>query len=95
MVCDNCINEQRIIELEKCAEINRTQHQKFFDRHESIAVTEGETRVRYEAILNTMAEIKADIAILKDKPTKKYDTIITAIIVAIVSAIIGYFIKGA
>lgn len=40
----------------------------------------------------TVKELKDDVSELKDKPTKRWDTLTTAIITAIASGLIGYII---
>ena len=39
--------------------------------------------------------LQTDVAILHDKPGKRWETLVGAIIAAIVGAIIGFFVKGA
>lgn len=48
--------------------------------------------VREEAVENDVKEIKSDVKSLTTKPAKQWDTLINAIIVAVVSAIVGYVI---
>lgn len=46
--------------------------------------------VREEAVENDVKEIKSDVKSLTGKPAKQWDTLINAIIVAVVSAVVGY-----
>lgn len=94
MVCDNCSYEQRIIELEKKAEINSKQHQRYFDDFKQIAVSDGITQERYATILKAVESIQTDLGEIKDKPGKRWETIVLGVIGAVVVFVMGFVLKG-
>lgn len=53
-----------------------------------IALTKMDDKVN--AIDSDVKEIKSDIQVIKDKPAKRIDTIVTCIITAIIAGIIGF-----
>lgn len=53
-----------------------------------IALTKMDDKVN--AIDSDVKEIKSDIQVIKDKPAKRIDTIITCIITAIIAGVIGF-----
>lgn len=94
MSCDVCINEYRIKELENDSQRNQTTHKEFFDRFENI----GGRLVGYEKDMSylreTIAQISNDVKEIKEKPTKRYETVIACAITGILSAIIGFVMNG-
>lgn len=48
---------------------------------------------QYEQILKTLEELKSDISELKDKPSKRWDLIITGLISAAVAYFASLFLK--
>lgn len=68
MACENCKNEDRIRQLELDSERNQKTHKEFFGRFEKLERENAVTDERYQQLLVTMNEIKADVRELKDKP---------------------------
>lgn len=92
MVCDSCSNEHRIKTIENDLKRNSEQHREFYGRLEEAKTVDAVTQERYQQILATMSEIKSDIVLLKEKPSRRWDTIITAIITSGVGAFVGFLI---
>lgn len=92
--CEICINEFRISELEKDSQRNQKTHKEFFSRFENM----NERMVGYEKDMSylreTMTEISKDVKEIKEKPTKRYETVVACVITCIVSAIIGFLLNG-
>ena len=89
-----CINEHRIKELEKDIQANRETHQKFFDRFERI----NERVVGYEKDMSylrtTVADIANDVKEIKEKPAKRWDTVVVCVITSIIGIIVGFLLNG-
>ena len=80
-----CPYEKEIEMLKKDAESNRSTHEKFYKRFEDIAVEQGKASTRLDSIFGMLTDIKADLCALKERPTKRWDTVITAIIMGLVA----------
>jgi len=80
-----CPYEKEIEMLKKDAEQNRATHEKFYKRFEDMAVEQGKATTRLDSIFGMLTEIKADLCSLKERPTKRWDTVITAIIMGLVA----------
>ena len=80
-----CPYEKEIDMLKKDAESNRATHEKFYKRFEDIAVEQGKASTRLDSIFGMLTDIKADLAALKDRPTKRWDTVVTAVIMGLVA----------
>lgn len=93
--CEKCLNEQRIMALESDSVRNSAQHKEFYSRFEQSAVNHAITETNYGTIISTLSEIKADVSELKNKPNKRWESIIGAGIGAVVSALVTMLIvKG-
>lgn len=93
--CENaCINEHRIMELEKDIQRNTETHKEFFDRFEKM----NGRMVGYEKdmsyLTTTVTDISKDVKEIKEKPTKRYETAVACAITAVVSALIGFLMNG-
>lgn len=89
MTCEECKFEDRITALEKDSERNQTTHKEFFARFENMGKDQTRTAEQYSNIMTTMAEIKADVATLKDKPARRWETVVNSALQWIVVAILG------
>lgn len=84
--CNTCANESRICALEKYMDANSNTHKDLyckFDQLKEVVIRNDE---KYNAILTLLGEMRSDIADLKGKSGKRWETVITAIIVAIISS---------
>lgn len=80
-----CPYEKEIEMLKEDAKQNRAMHEKFYKRFEDIAVEQGKATTRLDSIFGMLTEIKADLCALKERPTKRWDTVVTAIIMGLVA----------
>lgn len=85
-----CINEHRIAEIEKDIQRNQTTHKEFYDRFEKM----NGRMVGYEKdmsyLTSTVADISKDVKEIKEKPVKRWDTIVAAVI----SAVVAFVLRG-
>ncbi len=99
MGCENnCINEQRIIALEKNLEEskqkNSLDHRKFFERIEQSEKSMIESQSDRHNIRNKLEEISDDVKTIMQTPAKRYETIIASILTGVIGAVIGFIISG-
>lgn len=92
--CERCPMEPRVLALEDDKNRNSAQHKEFYDQFKQIAVAQGKSDTVQAQILTTLARIETDIATIKEKPSKRWDSIIAAIISAVVAFVVGYALKG-
>lgn len=80
----------------KLLEIELNRHDKNIENLTAIVqicqLNDATTSVEIKQILTGISELKASVSELKDKPTKRWDTIIISGISALVSGAIGVFI---
>jgi hypothetical protein len=85
-VCETCKNESRICTLEKMMDANGSAHKDIYGLVYSLKETVVRNDEKYNAILALLGEMRSDIADLKGKSGKRWDTLITAIITAVVAS---------
>lgn len=96
MSCNTeCINEVRIRVLEEKARKNSLNHEKIFGQLNAMEVRGATVDERYHSIVQTLGEIKSDLAKLNSVPGNRWEKIIWAVISAIVTLIVASVFKGA
>ena len=90
----NCINEHRLLEIEKDIQRNTVTHKEFFDRFEQM----NGRMVGYEKDMTyltaTITDISNNVKEIKEKPAKRWDTVVACALTALVSAIITFLLSG-
>ena len=90
----NCINEHRLLEIEKDIQRNTVTHKEFFDRFEK----RNGRMVGYEKDMTyltaTITDISNNVKEIKEKPAKRWDTVVACALTALVSAIITFLLSG-
>lgn len=83
---NNCINCEALKELKNTVD-------KIDKRVIDLETDKKLQTFQYEQILKTLEELKTDINELKDKPSKRWDLVITGLISAAVAYFASVFIK--
>lgn len=90
------MNQEQEIELRErlvaIEQSTKSAHHRL-DSLENLTESVHTIAVEMKAMREDMAEMKARLSDIEQRPRKHYDTIITAIITAIVGGMIGYFLK--
>lgn len=99
MGCEHeCFNEHRIAELEdnlrKMQERQSDRNKEFYERIGELERKTALSENDLNHIKSTVDEMNNNIKTLMAIPGKRYDTIIVCVITAIVSAVIGFMLKG-
>ena len=99
MGCDlNCMNEHRFKKLEEdlkeLKEKNSADHKEFYTRIESVEKDMVDSQSDRKHIRDQLDKINNNVETLIQKPGNRYVTIVSCIITAIISVIIGYFLNG-
>lgn len=92
--------ETKIVRLEHDVEelkkSNSSQHKEFYARFEQIAVDSGKADTVSQQILDKLSKLEGKVDMLGQRPGKRYDAAIVALITAIISSIVTLlFTKGA
>lgn len=91
---NGCINEHRILELEKDIQRNATTHKEFFDRFEKM----NSRMVGYEKdmayLTATVTDISKDVKEIKEKPAKRWDSVVMYLITSVIGAVVGFLLSG-
>ena len=66
------------------------EHDKKIDELSDVYIALTKVNDKVDIIDSDMKEVKSDIQEIKDKPAKRYETIITYIITTIIAAILGF-----
>lgn len=99
MGCENnCVNEHRIKNLEEdlreFKERNSKDHKEFYNRIEDVEKDMVSSKSDREHINAKLDEISTDVKSLAEKPAKRYETIVTSVLTAIIGALVGFILSG-
>ena len=97
--CENkCVNEHRFHQIEadlkELREKNSADHKEFYNRIESTEKAMVESMSDRKHINEKLDKIDVNVESLMQKPVKRYDTVVTSIITAVVDALIGLLLSG-
>lgn len=97
--CDNkCVNEHRFKQIEddlkQLREKNSIDHKEFYNRIESTEKAMVESMSDRKHINEKLDKIDVNVEALMQKPVKRYDTVVTSIITAVVGGLIGFLLSG-
>lgn len=100
MGCDtNCANEHRFKQIEEdlkqLREKNSAEHKEFYNRIENVEKDMVESQGDRKHINEKLDKIDVNVEALMQKPAKRYDTVVTGIITAVVGALVGFLLSGA
>lgn len=99
MGCENnCVNEHRIKNLEEdlreFKERNSKDHKEFYNRIEDVEKDMVSSKSDREHINAKLDEISTDVKSLAETPAKRYETIVTSVLTAIIGALVGFILSG-
>lgn len=86
-------NEHRFTEIEGKIKTNSLRIDEIEKRQDNLDDLVGTVKVladREKRVEGDVREIKDDVKSLKDKPAKRWETVVTCIITAIVAALVGF-----
>ena len=87
--------EHRLTEVEERAKSNShriTEIEKRQDNLDDLVSTVKVLADREERVEGDVREIKDDVKSIKDKPAKRWDTVVTQIITILVAAVVGFIL---
>ena len=94
-----CVNEHRFEQIEsdlkELREKNSRNHDKIYTRIEKVEKDLVESQSDRKHINEKLDKIDSNVEALTQKPAKRYETIVTAILTALVGGVVGFFISGA
>lgn len=99
MGCENgCLNEHRIKILEddfrEFKANNSKDHKEFYNRLEDVEKDMIESQGDRKHITQQLDEINVNVKSLMQQPGKRYETIVTSILTAVIGALIGFVVSG-
>lgn len=99
MECENrCVNEHRFQQIEndlkELRDKNSTDHKEFYNRIEKAEKDMVESVGDRKHMNAKLDKIDANVEALMQKPARRYETVVTAILTTLVGAIIGFMISG-
>ena len=99
MGCEtNCINEHRLKSLEEDLRDYRDKsskdHKECYNRIEKIERDMVESQGDRKHIREQLDRINGNVETLIQKPSKRYETITTSILTAIIGALVGFIMSG-
>ena len=97
--CENkCVNEHRFKQIEddlkQLREKNSADHKEFYNRFEADGKSMVESREDRKHINEKLDKIDVNVESLMQKPAKRYDTVVTGIITAVIGALVGFLLSG-
>lgn len=85
--------EVKLTYIEKEMQELKSHQRLLAEKVELQAMQQGITDERFKSILNSLDELKYELKSMKEKPSKRWETIITATITSAVGVIIGLLLK--
>ena len=97
--CENkCINEHRFKQIEddlkQLREKNSADHKEFYNRIEKTEKDMVESTSDRKHINEKLDKIDVNVETLMQKPAKRYDTVVTGIITAVIGVLVGFLLSG-
>lgn len=90
----HCYGLEKVKEFEErlaaINEKNTETHREMYDRLRKLEIDQAETKTQYGHIMETLVSIKSDVAELKSKPGKRWESIVAALISALVGGMIAF-----
>lgn len=94
----SCVSIARVEALERAIadekESRSRAHEKIYDRLGELERGMATVTTQYGNIIDRLASMSADLNMLKDKPSKRWETIVTAIITGVVGFLLARFGLG-
>lgn len=90
--CSDCIYESIIEELKRDADRNSDQHREFYNKFNEQSTAIKISEERYTNLLSCLNEIKVAVNELKEKPAKRWDSVVMTIISCLVTGVIAFFL---
>lgn len=88
----NCPYKSQIDELKRDSQRNSEQHREFYKRFNDVEKAQAISDERYNQILTLVTKIDASVDELKEKPGKKWDSMVIKIIGYVVTAVLAYLL---
>lgn len=89
MDCEHCGLEKRVSDLERDSERNQHTHKEFYGKFEELGRGQAVADERYSAIQATLVSIQADLKELKEKPGKRWESVVQTVLQWVVVAILA------
>lgn len=94
----NCSLSVRVDRLEKDFESEKEarskSHAEFYDRIRKLESAQAVNETKLDTIVEKLDSISVDLTTIKEKPSKRWDTVIAAIITGIVGFLLARFGLG-
>lgn len=91
----NCVSIARVEALERAVEAEKEArsraHEKIYDRLGELERGMATITTQYSSICDRLASISADLNAIKDRPGKRWETAIAAVITGIVGFLLARF----
>lgn len=86
--------EFRLQALEEDSKRNQTTHKEFFARFEAIGKEHVRIDTQYGNIMTTLGTLSGSIEELKARPTKRWESVVSALIAGVVSFGVAWVLRG-
>ena len=80
MNCETCPQEDRIKALEEDSQRNQKTHKEFFSRFEALNLEAAGIQKDFQNILLVLNEVKADVKEPKDKPARRWESVVNLVL---------------
>lgn len=91
----SCVSINRVEALERAVEAEKEArsraHEKIYDRLGELERGMATVTTQYSSICDRLASISADLNAIKDRPGKRWETIIAAVITGVVGFLLARF----
>ncbi len=91
----NCVSIARVEALERAVEAQKQHsslaHEKIYDRLRELENDMAKITTQYDNIVDRLASISADLNSIKDRPTKRWEAVLAALITGVVGFLLARF----
>ena len=69
-------------------------HHEMYDRIRQLEIANAKTDTQYGQIMETLGTLKAEISTLKEKPARRWESVVASVITGVVGIVLGLLFRG-
>ena len=94
----DCLGLAKARMLEKLVEEHREKsskdHHEMYDRIRQLEIANAKTDTQYGQIMETLGALKVEISALKEKPARRWESVVASVITGVVGIVLGLLFRG-
>ena len=94
----DCLGLAKARMLEKLVEEHREKsskdHHEMYDWIRQLEIANAKTDTQYGKIMETLGALKVEISALKEKPARRWESVVASVITGVVGIVLGLLFRG-